>query len=80
MYRKYINSESIQKNLVDALRKGQTILPAIECYNSIEEHLLSIDYILLAGRVLLDYLKVPKNFTYCRYPLMLCCLVAEFMG
>ena len=80
MYRKYINSESIQKNLVDALRKGQTILPAIECYNSIEEHLLSIEYIEHAGKVLLDYLKNPKNFTFCRYPLTLCCLVAEFMG
>ena len=80
MYRKYINSESIQKNLVDALRKGKTILPAIECYNSIEDHLLSIEYIEHAGKVLLDFLKNPKNFTYCRYPLMLCCLVAEFLA
>ena len=80
MYRKYINSESIQKNLVDALRKGKTILTAIECYNSIEEHLLSIEYIEHAGKVLLDFLKNPKNFTYCRYPLMLCCLVAEFLA
>ena len=80
MYRKYINSESIQKNLVDALRKGKTILPAIECYNSIEDHLLSIEYIENAGKVLLEFLKSPKNFTYCRYPLMLCCLVAEFMA
>lgn len=79
MYRKYINSEDIQKSLVDALRKGQTILPAIECYNSIEEHLLSIEYIEHGGKVLLDFLKNPKNFTFCRYPLMLCCLVAEFM-
>ena len=64
MYRKYINSESIQKNLVDALRKGKTILTAIECYNSIEEHLLSIEYIEHAGKVLLDFLKNPKRPYY----------------
>ena len=51
----------------------------IECYNSIDEDLLSIDYTKLAGKVLLNFLKSPKNFAYCRYPLMLCCLVSEFM-
>lgn len=74
-----MNSEEIQKHLVDPLRKGQTILPAIECYNSIEEHLLVITHIEHAGKVLLDFLKNPKKFTFCRYPLLLCCLVCEFM-
>ena len=78
-YRKYIHFEEIQKNLVEYLRKGRKILSVIECYNSIDEDLLSIDYIKLAGKVLLNFLKSPKNFTYCRHPLMLCCLVSEFM-
>jgi hypothetical protein len=79
MYKSFLNSESIQKDLVDALRKGQTVLPAIECYNAIEEHLLVITHIEKAGKVLLDFIKNPKKFTFCRYPLLLCCLVAEFM-
>src|SRR4051812_43879573 len=79
MYKKFLYSEEIQKHLVDPLRKGQTILPAIECYNNIEEHLLVITHIENAGKVLLDFLKNPKKFTSCRYPLLLCCLVAEFM-
>jgi hypothetical protein len=79
MYKNFLNSENIQKNLVDALRKGQTVLPAIECYNLIEEHLLVITHIEKAGKVLLDFIKNPKKFTFCRYPLLLCCLVAEFM-
>ena len=78
-YRKYIHFEEIQKNLVEFLRKGRKILSVIECYNSIDEDLLSIEYIKLAGKVLLNFLKSPKNFTYCRHPLMLCCLVSEFM-
>ena len=78
-YRKYIQVEEIQKNLVESLRKGRKILSIIECYNSIDEDLLSIEYIKLAGKVLLKYVSSPKNFTYCRYPLMLCCLVSEFM-
>ena len=78
-YRKYIQVEEIQKNLVESLRKGRKILSIIECYNSIDEDLLSIEYIKLAGKVLLKYINNPKNFTYCRYPLMLCCLVSEFM-
>ena len=78
-YRKYIHIEEIQKNLVESLRKGRKILSVIECYNSIDEDLLSIEYIKLAGKVLLNFLKEPKNFTYCRHPLMLCCLVSEFM-
>jgi hypothetical protein len=44
-YRKYIHFEEIQKNLVEYLRKGRKILSVIECYNSIDEDLLSIDYI-----------------------------------
>lgn len=72
--------ESLQKNLINGLRKGETILPAIECYNLIEDYLLSIDTVELAGKVLLNFLKNPKNFTLCRYPIMLCCLVAEFMS
>lgn len=79
MYKSFLNSESIQKDLVDALRKGQTVLPAIECYNAIEEHLLVITHIEKAGKVLLDFLKNPKKFTFCRYPILLCVLVAEFM-
>ena len=79
MYKSFLNSESIQKDLVDALRKGQTVLPAVECYNAIEEHLLVITHIEKAGKVLLDFIKNPKKFTFCRYPLLLCCLVAEFM-
>lgn len=79
MYKKFINSEVIQQYLVDPLRKGQTILPAIECYNTIDDHLLAIVHIEHAGKVLLDFLKNPKKFTFCRYPLLLCCLVAEFM-
>ena len=78
-YRKYIQVEEIQKNLVESLRKGRKILSIIECYNSIDEDLLSIEDIKLAGKVLLKYVSSPKNFTYCRYPLMLCCLVSEFM-
>ena len=78
-YRKYIHVEEIQKNLVESLRKGRKILSIIECYNSIDEDLLSIDYIKLAGKVLLKFINTPKNFTYCRYPLMLCCLISEFM-
>ena len=78
-YRKYIQVEEIQKNLVESLRKGRKILSIIECYNSIDEDLLSIEYIKLAGKVLLKYISNPRNFTYCRYPLMLCCLVSEFM-
>ena len=78
-YRKYIQVEEIQKNLVESLRKGRKFLSIIECYNSIDEDLLSIEYIKLAGKVLLKYVSSPKNFTYCRYPLMLCCLVSEFM-
>jgi len=78
-YRKYIQVEEIQKNLVESLRKGRKILSIIECYNSIDEDLLSIEYIKLAGKVLLKFISNPKNFTYCRYPLMLCCLVSEFM-
>ena len=78
-YWKYIQLEEIQKNLIESLRKGRKILSIIECYNSIDEDLLSIEYIKLAGKVLLKYISSPKNFTYCRYPLMLCCLVSEFM-
>lgn len=78
-YWKYIQLEEIQKNLIESLRKGRKILSIIECYNSIDEDLLSIEYIKLAGKVLLKYINSPKNFTYCRYPLMLCCLVSEFM-
>jgi hypothetical protein len=78
-YRKYIHIEEIQKNLVESLRKGRKTLSIVECYNSIDEDLLSIEYTKLAGKVLLNFVKEPKNFTYCRYPLMLCCLVSEFM-
>ena len=78
-YRKYIHVEEIQKNLVEFLRKGRKIISVIECYNSIDEDLLSIEYVKLAGEVLLNFLKAPKNFTYCRHPLMLCCIVSEFM-
>ena len=45
IYKKFVNSEEIQQYLVDPLRKGQTILPAIECYNIIDEHLLAIQHI-----------------------------------
>ena len=59
-YRKYIQVEEIQKNLVESLRKGRKILSIIECYNSIDEDLLSIEYIKLAGKVLLKYISNPK--------------------
>jgi hypothetical protein len=45
MYKKFLNSEVIQQYLVDPLRKGNTILPAIECYCAIDEHLLAIRHI-----------------------------------
>ncbi len=45
MYKKFFNSEVIQQYLVDPLRKGRTILPAIECYNAIDDHLLVIQHI-----------------------------------
>lgn len=45
MYKKYLTDESIQQYLIDPLRKGQTILAAIECYNMIEDHLLMIKHI-----------------------------------
>lgn len=80
MYCKYINLESIQKSLLDGLRKGSTILPAIECYNSIDEHLYSIDCIEDASKILIDFLKNFKSIAFCRYPLMLYCLVVEFMA
>lgn len=44
----------------------------------IDEHLLNIIEIEYAGKVLLDFSKNPKKFTFCRYPLLLCCLVCEF--
>ena len=78
IYKDFISSDMIQKSLIDPLRKGQTILPAIECYNMIDEHLLNITDIEIAGKVLLDFTKTPKKFTFCRYPLLLCCLVCEF--
>lgn len=80
MYCKYINLETIQKCLLDGLRKGSTILPAIECYNSIDEHLYSIDCIEDASKILIDFLKHPKSIAFCRYPLLLYCLVVEFMA
>lgn len=78
IYKDFVNSDLIQKSLIDPLRKGQTILPAIECFNMIDEHLLSIHDVEHAGKVLLDFVKTPKKFTFCRYPLLLCCLVCEF--
>lgn len=45
MYKKFLESEIIQQNLVDPLRKGTTILPAVECFNAIDEHLLEIHHI-----------------------------------
>lgn len=44
----------------------------------IDEHLLNITEIQAAGKVMLDFAKTPKKFTYCRYPLLLCCLICEF--
>lgn len=78
MYKEYIYSDDIQKSLIDPLRKGQTILPAIECLNLIEVRLLNLVDIENAGKVLIDFSKSPKKFTFCKYPLMLCCLVCEF--
>lgn len=78
MYKEFISSDLIQKSLVDSLRKGQTILPAVECLNMIDDHLLNISDMEHAGRVMLDFVKTPKKFTFCRYPLLLCCLICEF--
>ncbi len=48
--------------------------------NTIEDNLLIISHIDKAAKVLLEFIKNPKKFTFCRYPLLLCCLVAEFMN
>lgn len=45
MYKKFLTNEYIQQALVDPLRKGNTILSAIECYNMIEDHLLMIKHV-----------------------------------
>ena len=79
MYKSFLQSESMQQNLVDPLRKGQTILPAIECFNMIPDHLLMIKHVEHASRVLEDFLRLPNQFTFCRFPLLLSCLVCEFM-
>jgi len=78
IYKNILNNSDVQKTLVDALRKGQTILAALECYNLMNEDYLDIENVGYACDVLIEFCLQPKQFSFCRHPLLLCCLACEF--
>lgn len=45
----------------------------------IEDHLLMIKHVENACKVLLEFSRSPKQFSFCKYPLLLCVLVTELM-